>query len=179
MSIEETYDLYVDKVFKFFYIKSFDRQLAEDLTSQTFMVLVERSDDPEYVIQNDKKFIYGVMRTVWLMYLRQKYQRNEQTIDDIEDFEAYVDEGLDEFEGMTVKQRAAQYIDRLPDKQRQVLTMRLLEGLSIKDICQETGKDSNYIKTTYKRGVKSLQALIVAQQLEPVPATVQADEEIV
>lgn len=160
MDIAQVYDEYADKVYNFFYIKSFDRTTAEDLTSQTFMAVLQKMQDPDYVIQDGKKFVYGVMRNVWLMYLRQKYQRNEAFVENIEDFGGYVEEETDIYETLTVKQRAELFINKLPDKQREILTMRLLEGLSIKDICGATGKDSNYVKTTYKRGVKSLRALV-------------------
>jgi DNA-directed RNA polymerase specialized sigma24 family protein len=38
--------------------------------------------------------------------------------------------------------------------------MRLLEEMSIADIAIYTGKDRNYVKTTYKRGVKRLREIV-------------------
>ncbi len=174
MNIEEVYDQHVDKVYKFFYIKNFDRSLAEDLTSQTFIALVERLQDDDIVVQDGKKFVYGIMRNVWLMYLREKYRRNEMSLEGIEDFEAYVDEETEEYEAMTVKERAEPYISRLPEKQQEIVRMRLLEDCSIKDICSAIDKDSNYVKTTYKRGVKRLQEIIRADVMQEVTLSKEA-----
>jgi RNA polymerase sigma-70 factor (ECF subfamily) len=160
MKIEELYDEHVDKVYRFFYIKSFDKSIAEDLTSQTFMTLCEQMQDPVRAIQDHKKFLYGIMRNHWLMYLRQKYRRGETTIENIEDFADYVEEEISDYSGLTARQRAEVYINQLPEKQRDIVARRLLEERSIKDIAADIGKDSNYVKTTYKRGLKRLRQLI-------------------
>ncbi|HSH18485.1 MAG TPA: sigma-70 family RNA polymerase sigma factor [Candidatus Saccharimonadales bacterium] len=164
MEIADMYDAHVDKVFKFFYIKSFDKALAEDLTSQTFMALCEIMSDPDYAIQDHKKFLYGIMRNQWLMHLRHKYQRPELALEGIEDFEDYVDEEIEDYAGLTVKQRAEVYINQLPDKQRAVVSRRLLEETSIRDIAADIGKDTNYVKTTYKRGLKRMKELVQAAE---------------
>ncbi len=160
MSIAELYDTYADKVYNFFYIKSFDRTVAEDLTSQTFMIVVEKLSDPEYVVQDGGKFVYGVMRNMWLQHLQRSYRRQERTVEDMDDFASYVTDSIEDYESMTVKQRAEVFINMLPDKQRDIVALRLLHECSIVDICGQTGKDTNYVKTTYKRGLKRLKAVI-------------------
>lgn len=169
MDITTAYELHVDKVYRFFYVKTFSRELAEDLTSQTFIAVLDKIQDEDYVIGDHKKFIYGVMRNIWLQSLREKYRRNEQTLEDIENFEDHVVHEIEEYAGLTVKQRAEVFISCLPEQQQKIVRMRLLEDCSIKDICAQTGKDSNYVKTTYKRGLKRFKQLIMEQQL-PQPA---------
>jgi RNA polymerase sigma-70 factor (ECF subfamily) len=165
MSLEDTYEQHVEAVYKFFYIKCLDRHHAEDLTSQTFIAVAEKMQDPDYAINDVKKFVYGVMRNIWLVYLRDKYKRQETAVEDMEDFAAFVAEEISEYESLTVKQRAEVFINQLPDKQRDVLTMRLLEGMTVKDVCKSTGHDSNYVKTTYKRGLKRLKSLIEMNEM--------------
>lgn len=160
MNITELYDEYSDKVYTFFYIKNFDKAIAEDLTSQTFMIVVEKLADHDYIIRKDSKFVYGVMRNVWLQHLQRKYRHQEQAVAEMDDFESYVTESVTEYEEKTVKQRAEVFINLLPEKQREIVTLRLLNELSVNDICRHTGKDSNYVKTTYKRGLKRLKQLV-------------------
>lgn len=160
MDIETIYDLHVQKVYKFFAVKSLNKSLAEDLTSQTFMLLVERMQVDEPQIEDHKKFLYGIMRNVWLMHLRKKYQQAELSIESIDDFEAYIEEEVSEYETLTVKQRAEVFVKQLPKRQQQVVGMRLLEDKSIKDIAEYLDKDRNYVKTTFKRGLKRLKELV-------------------
>lgn len=172
MDIEAAYERHADAVYRFFYIKCFDTATAEDLTSQTFMALVERThaSDAEEILDT-KKFVYGVMRNVWLMYLRKKYQRNERLVEELDEhnFGNYVEESIEEYAGLTIKQRAEAFINRLPDRQRDIVSRRLLYEQSVSEICQETGKDSNYVKTTYKRGLKRLRELTATPDIDIQP----------
>jgi RNA polymerase sigma factor (sigma-70 family) len=47
----------------------------------------------------------------------------------------------------------------LPEKQRIVISLRLIEKLSLKEIAQELGKNMNYVKTTQKRAIKNLKEI--------------------
>lgn len=162
MSIETVYDEYASKVYKFFYIKCFQQQVAEDLTSQTFMYMLEKMQSG-VVITDHKKYVYGVMRNVWMSYLRQKYRAAEYLPEDMDNFESYTDEFIQEYEAQTVKERASTFIARLPASQQQVVHMRLLEERSVQEIAAQIGKDKNYVKTNYKRGIKRLRELVMAQ----------------
>jgi RNA polymerase sigma-70 factor, ECF subfamily len=158
MSLEEVYDTYIDTVYKFFYIHSFDRALAEDLTSQTFLAFAESFDRSD-TIREPKKFLYGIMRNVWLMHLREKYRRNEAFIEEIDNFPHYVEKEIDEYQSLPISQRAQEFISKLPEQQQRIVYMKLIEDIAIKDIAKEIGKDRGYVKTTYKRGLKNLRKL--------------------
>ena len=160
MNIEEAYDAYIDVVYKFFYIHCFDRAIAEDLTSETFLKFAERYAEPDNNIMDGKKFLYGIMRNVWLMYLREKYKRAETSLEELGDFDRYVENTIDDYSGASIRERAVPFIERLPEQQQKIVYMRLINEQSIKDIASNIGKDSNYVKTTYKRGVKNLRRLL-------------------
>ncbi len=164
MDIEEIYDGYVEKVYKFFYIKCLDRDIAEDLTSATFMSYLERVEGSAAVIDDKVKYLYGIMRNTWLTYLRDKYRKHELVLESMDDFEGYASQEIEEFEDVSVKERAARVIALLPEKQREIVSLRLLEELSIKEISNHFGKDVNYVKTTYKRGFRRLKQLVESQE---------------
>lgn len=160
MGIDKLYQKHFTAVYKFFYFKSFDQTTAEDLTSQTFLIMVEKMHDPELTITSQQKFLYGIMRNVWLRYLQEKYRRQEQLVADIEDFEAYVRNELSREAETSNEERVKRYIDQLPFSQRNVMELRLLQRHSLSQICEVLGRDMNYVKTTQKRGIKNLQKLL-------------------
>lgn len=165
MELEPFYDEHVEKVYKFFYIKSLDKHIAQDLTSETFTVFIEQVESHD--VHDYKKYLYGIMRNTWLQFLRQKYQQALVDIEHIEDFAGVVDAHISEFDDAAdVGNRLLPYIDKLPEKQRMVITKRLLHEMSISEIAAELGKDKNYVKTTYKRGIKSLRAVLSVPYLE-------------
>ncbi|HRJ90709.1 MAG TPA: RNA polymerase sigma factor [Candidatus Saccharibacteria bacterium] len=165
MKLEQFYDEHVDKVYKFFYIKCLDRSTAEDLTSETFTLFIEQLE--HQTITDNKKYLYGIMRNTWLQFLRKKYQQALVDIENIEDFAGVVEHEIADFdEARDVGNRLLPYIERLPEKQRLVITKRLLEEKSVADIATELGKDKNYVKTTYKRGLTSLRAILTVPYME-------------
>lgn len=156
--VEKIYNQQVDKVYKFFYIKCLDRHLAEDLTSQTFVKFVEQKTD--VVRSNQVKYLYGIMRHVWMDYLRQKYRQPDMRVSFVDDFEQHVTSTINNFESTDIKSRAKKYIDLLPESQKIIANMRLLEEMTLDEIAKELNKSKVYVKTTQYRAIKSLKKLI-------------------
>ena len=165
--LETFYDEYVDKVYKYFYINCFNRSVAEDLTSQTFVSFLAKVK--EMKIDDNKKYLYAIMRNIWMDYLRSKYKEtieSIESIESIEDFEDHTAQAISGFESKNIKQRAQTYIERLPKKQRQVAHMRLIEEMTLREIAKELGKKVSYVKTTQSRAIKSLKLMLERPNLE-------------
>jgi len=164
MSImQNLYNKHLRTVYGFFMVKTMHQQTAEDLTSEVFVTTLEQLQrDAGGHIQDPEKYLYGVMKLTWLTYLRAKYQKPVTYVEDIEDFEQFAENTIDTYVGQSLSERAAPYIARLPEKQRDVLHKRFIDGLSLAEICQALGKNMNYVKTTQKRGMAALKLLIAS-----------------
>lgn len=151
-------------LYKYFYYKTLSRSDAEDLTSETFLqftkAVVAQKD-----IQDPTKYLYGVAKNVFLAFLREKYSEDEladilkllNVREPIAAMTEYV-ETLDAFP--TLEERAKYFINQLPQKQKELITLRLIDKLTPTEISRQIGKDTNYVKTTLKRGMKSLKQVI-------------------
>jgi RNA polymerase sigma-70 factor, ECF subfamily len=166
MSIDDLYQEHFTPVYKFFYFKTCNQTNAEDLTSQTFLIMVEKMYDDDVHIQDHKKFLYGIMRNVWLRYLQDKYRRQEKSVEDIEDFEMYVHSELERETKTSDEERVRKYVERLPSSQRRIMLLRLVEHQELNAICKALDKDMNYVKTTQKRAIKNLRQMIADEHLE-------------
>jgi RNA polymerase sigma factor (sigma-70 family) len=160
MKIEEIYKLHFDKVYGFFFYKSYNQSVAEDLTSQTFVIFLEKYYDQDMQINDPTKFLYGIMRKIWLRYLQDKYKNNEHFVKDINDFASYVAQEVEAESKKSDEERIKLFISMLPNSQKQVMKLRLLEKRTLNEICDILEKDMNYVKTTQKRGIKSLKDLV-------------------
>jgi RNA polymerase sigma-70 factor (ECF subfamily) len=156
--LEDFYEAYVGKVYKFFYINCLDKQAAEDLTSSTFIAFMDKI--AEKSIQDRKKYLYGIMRNVWAGFLRDKYNHNVISIENIDNFEVYSEESVSSYENSDLSQRALVFINQLPKSQQIVARMRLIDGKTLPEISQQLGKNMAYVKTTQNRAIKSLKRLL-------------------
>lgn len=165
MNIGDFYDQYVEKVYKFFYIKTLNRHIAEDLTSQTFIALVESLGSKK--IDNPQKYLYGIMRNNWTEFLKDKYKQQVQSLESIENFEEYAQTETLEFElAGSTHDRLKPFIDRLPPKQQAVLTLRIFDGLNVRQTAEAIDRDVNYVKVTYRRAIARLRQNIKSPFLD-------------
>lgn len=159
MSDSDLYEAHVRTVYGFFMAKTFHRELAEDLTSEVFTTLFEQLRLPNN-IENKEKYLYGIMKITWVRYLHSKYAQPEDPVENIEDFAGYVASELRSARERSLIDRALPYILRLPEHQREVMLLRFRDGLSLSEIATKLGKNMNYVKTTQKRGLASLRAVV-------------------
>jgi len=157
--LKALYEKHFEKLYKFFYFKTFSKEVSEDLTSQTFLDFSEMIKK-DHQIDDNKAFLYGIARNNFNEYLREKYIKLEienDAFDYVEYIDSYVDfaEKETEFEKFVIK-----CIQKLPKKQKRILKMRLVEKKSLKVIADILKKDMNYVKTTQKRGIKKLKEIL-------------------
>ncbi len=157
-SLESIYNNNFKKIYKFFYFKVFDQQTAEDLSSDAFLGFAEYIKNGKE-IENSEALLYRIAVNTFNKYLKRKY--SEVQIEDSEINETTTINHFDEIkDDNTFVKFVGKYIDRLPNKQKSVLRKRLIEKKSLKLICEELGKDMNYVKTTQKRGIKNLKEML-------------------
>lgn len=155
--LELIFELHFDKIYKFFYFKTLSKEIAEDLTSETFLAFADKLKKED--IEDEKKYIYGIAKIIFTKYLRTKYKENIVHFEDTNQFENYV-EKVNEARSVNLEDVALRFIDMLPLKQQEVIRLRLIEKASLSEIAERLGKNMNYVKTTQKRGLKSLKKLI-------------------
>ena len=159
--IESVYRDNVEKLYKFFYFKVLNKQTAEDLTSETFIALAEKISTLEKTDKDSlEKYLYGIAKNKWNMYLRKKYKDNEFDTEDIDDFSLYVQEEITEMESRSLKDRAIYFINLLPAQQKIVAMLRLIDGLLPTEIAVKISKPLNYVKVTLRRALRRLEELI-------------------
>jgi RNA polymerase sigma-70 factor (ECF subfamily) len=160
-AVSDLYDLHMEKIYRFFYYKVLSKEVAEDLTSETFLTFVNSIKKGKN-ISNPKNFLFGIAKFIFLKYLKKKYQANEIPLSfESIDFVQYIEDFIQEIDRTpTIEERAIKYIHLLPEKQRDVIYMRLIQKMNLSEIAQKLGKDMNYVKKTQQRGLRNLRNLI-------------------
>jgi len=151
------YNLYVDHIYRFIYIKVSSRQIAEDLTSEVFLNAwkkICKKDDQ--IIQNPKAYFYKIARnTVVDFYRTNKKEIIISDIDNqqIEDTDQRVDEQEKTKSDLIAIQKE---LANLKPEYQDVIIWRYVDGLSIKEISQILNKSRGATRVTIHRAIKQL-----------------------
>lgn len=142
MDIEEQYD----KIYRYCYFKIYDKQLAEDITQETFLHFFRQNLN----IDNSKElaYLYTIARNLCIDIFR---KMSVESLDKIEEEATYnpSDKWADDF---TLKS----IIAKLPKEEQELLLLRYTNELPINSICKITGLSRFAI---YRRLSKSLKWL--------------------
>ena len=119
-------------VYRTMFARVGNRADAEDLTTEVFLAAL-RPLRLTASAGEVRAYLRATARTVLAAHWRETLGREITSIDDIE-------QPPDSEEAIsTAPQRVAQVLDRLPDRYRQILEMRFLQGNSIKESAAELG----------------------------------------
>lgn len=154
----DSYRRYLEPIYSFFSAKLLNKKIAEDLTSEVFMLFVKHIKENRQ-IENIQAYLFGIARNIFFMHLRKKYQEPSISYSEIHDFSAYI-LASSETKTLDKTELLKKYLPQLPEKQRTVIFMRLIDKKTLSEIARELQKDMNYVKTTQKRAIHTLRKLI-------------------
>lgn len=154
-SFGELYELNVERIFRFVYLRTSHRQSAEDLTSDVFLKAagaIKRFDSES---GNFTAWLYAIARNTIIDH----YRTSKSTVDleSIEVLPSLEDLSLDLNNRMLLEKVQKQLL-RLPPKEREVVMLRVWDGLSHREISELLGSSESAVKVAYLRGLRKLQA---------------------
>ncbi|MCR4284355.1 MAG: RNA polymerase sigma factor [Parcubacteria group bacterium] len=154
------YDDYAQNILRHIYFRVGNKELAEDLTQETFFKTWRYISEKDKEIANLKTFLYKVANNLIIDHYRQK-NKITVAIDDIsEEFIATEAQQEKEIEKSFDKELIEASLLRLKDDQKQILVYRYIDDLSIPEISKLTGKTKENIRVIIHRGLKSLRETI-------------------
>ena len=157
----DVYDEYVDKIYRFVFVRVNSKAAAQDLTSETFTRTLEyfkRNNDAE--VDNIQAFLYRTARNIVTDYYRQK-SRTDVPLD---------------YESQEVIEREMPYKDR-PDiaaahgeqvgkirlvlakmdkEHADIVMWHYIEDMPIREIADITGRPEGTVRVMLHRGLKEL-----------------------
>jgi RNA polymerase sigma-70 factor, ECF subfamily len=154
-SVEGAYARYVVPIYRFLYSRLGNQEEAEDLTSEVFLKAV-RQLEPHRDDASVQAWLYQVARTTLADHWRRRSRVPQDPL-------GYLD--LPDPSGTAVRpdetaaRMARWLLEQLPDRYREVLTLRFLRGYSIKETAQAMGITENHAKVLQYRAVQKAAAL--------------------
>ncbi|MBU2663063.1 sigma-70 family RNA polymerase sigma factor [Actinoplanes bogorensis] len=158
------YDRYVDTVFRFVYFRVGNRQLAEDLTSDTFLRALKRIGSFTWQGRDLGAWLVTIARNLVADHFKSGRYRLEVTTGDVldADREARGPEGSPEASVVDHITNVALLtaVKQLNPEQQECIVLRFLQGFSVAETAQTMGKNEGAIKALQYRAVRALARLL-------------------
>lgn len=152
----EIYDKYIDKIYRFIFLKVNSREAAEDLCSETFLKTwnVFRGDS-KAEIENIQAFLYKVARNLVTDYYRKNNRAQIVPMENIQLINHRIDLEKDAAlrSDLNTVSRA---IAELKDDYQNVLIWRYLDDLSVSEIGQLLGRTESATRVLLHRAIKAV-----------------------
>jgi len=153
----ELYDRYIDKIYKFVYLKTSSRDTAEDITSEVFYKAMNS-------IQSFRSHEEGTSFKSWIYTIANNkvidFYRTQKSVADIEDcYDLWIQEDFaSDVDNHDKIEKILAFLGTLKADQKEVILLRIWEDLSYKEISEITWKSLDNCKKIVSRGLKNIQA---------------------
>lgn len=158
------YDRYVDTVFRFVYFRVGNRQLAEDLTSDTFLRALKRIGSFTWQGRDLGAWLVTIARNLVADHFKSGRYRLEVTTGDVLDADRE-DRGPEGSPEAAVVEHITNValltaVKQLNAEQQECIVLRFLQGFSVAETARAMGKNEGAIKALQYRAVRALARLL-------------------
>ena len=158
------------KIYNFIYSKVFDRDTAEDIFQETFIKVIKTLKRGVY--NEEGKFLPWVMRIAHNLVI-DFFRKNNRipTFDNSDEFDIFqlIGDGNPTAEKAMIEEQVVEdlqnLIVKLPEDQKDVLTMRLYKDMSFKEIAESTDVSINTALGRMRYAIINLRKLIEENQI--------------
>ena len=155
----EIYDKYIDRIYRFIFLKVNSQEKAQDLCSETFLRGWKVFKNSEKEIKSPQAFLYKIARNLVIDYYREKGRTQTISTDDIPiidpnvDIEkkSLIDSDLD---------RVKVLLTDLKNDYQEVIIWHYIEDLSIKEIAEILNKSEGAVRVTLHRALNAIRKKI-------------------
>ena len=154
------YDRYVDVVFRYVLFRVGDRELAEDVTSETFLRALRRIGSVSYQGRDVGAWFVTIARNLVLDHVKSSRFRLEVATAEVDDSRR-VEFGPEQQVISKVTTAALlECVEQLGDDQRECIVLRFLQGLSVAETAAVMKRNEGAVKALQHRAVRRLAQLL-------------------
>jgi RNA polymerase sigma-70 factor (ECF subfamily) len=157
MNLEELYDRYGEKLYHYLVLRLGSCQDAEDILQEAFYRFGRYSVRWK-MVKNPKAFVFKVVRNEANRFLKQKimFRKTMDLNPGYQNAIASVIQGPDQASENLLAESLAQ----LPDDQREVVLLKVFEGMTFKEIARICHRSENTIASRYRYGISKLRLFL-------------------
>jgi RNA polymerase sigma-70 factor (ECF subfamily) len=156
----QIYDQYIDKIYRFVYLKVNSQEMAEDITSKVFLKGWEAFQSPNTPIKNPGAFLYQIARNAVVDHYRDKGRTNVISADASPEIadpgETAQDKAILSADINAIKKS----INKLKKEYQDIIVWHYIEDMPIANIAELLGKPAGTVRVMLHRGLKDLKDIV-------------------
>lgn len=153
----EAYDAHADAIFRHCYLRVYDRELARDLTQETFMKAWKHYGESEEKIENLKSLLYKIATNLIIDHSRRPSSKRTDSLEDM--VEAGSEPGEDRSDKLKDEldaKDALKVLEYVKEEYREVVMLRYFSDLSLKQTAEALGINENLVSVRLNRALQDL-----------------------
>lgn len=154
------YDHYMPMIYRFILLRVAEREEAEDLTHQVFLKAWQKIGGYSEKGLPFSSWLYRIARNSVIDH----YRRTKPTanLEDEENSEELISKPdiLDKLDLKSDAKRAFKAINTLKDSEKEVIIMRFIDDLPIKEVAEAIGKTEGAVKLAQHRALNKLRKIL-------------------
>lgn len=156
----EIYDRHQPAIYRYIFYRVGTDAIAEDLTSEVFVRMVESIDSFTYRGRPLLSWLYTIARNLVNDHHRRGGRATEVPLDEMLVAKSPDPEGVADL--ALNQERLASALEQLTEDQRQVIVLKFLEELDNRTVAQIMNKSYGAVKALQHRGLASLQRALIS-----------------
>ena len=157
--VGELYEHYQRGIYRYLFYRVGDMQTAEDLTSEVFLRMIEKLPNYSGHSLTFKAWLFQIARNLSIDHYRRMNIRKDVQLAD--DYPEGGDEPLEMITKDLTSEKLYHALVELPDNQRDVIIMRFVVGMPVREVAQSLHKSENSVKGLQRRALMSLRDILI------------------
>ena len=159
-AIGQLYDRHHSRIFRYVWSRVSDRYLAEDLTGEVFTRMVVGLPEYRPTAVPFRAWLYRIAHNLVVDHYRKESHHIAVPLDHAEGHSGEGENPASIIERQITVERVHRALDRLDPSQREVVVLRFLVGLSLREVALALDKSVAAIKSLQHRGLAALRATL-------------------
>lgn len=152
---EEIYDQYIEKIYRFIFLKVNTQEIAEDLTSEVFLRCWKAYQASSNEIQNIQAFLYQIARNLVIDHYRAKGKAQFVSIDETPIIDP--SSGIEEKSFISSDLNNIKFaLSKINDDYKEVIVWHYVDDLPIVEIAKILNKSEGAVRVMLHRALECL-----------------------
>ncbi|MBI4729652.1 MAG: sigma-70 family RNA polymerase sigma factor [Acidobacteria bacterium] len=157
------YRQYLPNVYKFLYYRLGNRTRTEDMTAEVFLRALRKIGDFTWTGADFGAWLLRIARNLILDEAKSSRARLEILDDELPEEAGEVETAETAVMENLTQAEVYKAITKLRPDQRDVITLRFLQGLGVSEVAAIMGKKEGTVRTLQFRGLKTLEKILVSR----------------